>query len=171
MDNSVFWGNLCSVLAMGTDTVSTGRKTTQSMLFFQTLSQLFYLVGAIVLKGYSAAVQNGVSIVRNVLAISKWQYRRMEYALIALAVALGLLFNNRGAVGLLPIIANLEYSLCVFRFRQNERALKRSFLLMVGMFIVFNAFILNFVGALSNLVVFVSTAVMLVKDRKASSRA
>lgn len=57
-------GNICSVLAMITDAISTSRKSTGSMLLFQTASQFFYVIGAIVLKGYSAAVQNVVSIIR-----------------------------------------------------------------------------------------------------------
>ena len=43
----------------------------------------------------------------------------MEWALIAAGVVLGVVFNNRGLAGWLPIVGNLEYSLAVFRFRDN----------------------------------------------------
>jgi len=84
---------------------------------------------------------------------------------VALGVILGLLFNNLGIPGLLPVIANLEYSLAVFRFRDNERALKAAFLISVGLFGIFNLFILNVVGFLTNTSVVVMTAVYLIKSR------
>lgn len=158
-------GNLCSLLAMVTDSISSTRKSTKSMLLFQTISQLFYVAGSIVLKGYSAAVQNAVSIVRNLVAIRKTEQKFIEWTLIVLGVVLGLYFNNLGFIGLLPVIANLEYSISVFKFKNNEKALKIAFLIMVAMFTVFNASILNIVGAVSNVVVFVTTLVVLLKNK------
>ena len=77
---------------------------------------------------------------------------------------LGLLFNNLGIPGLLPVIANLEYSLAVFRFRDNERALKAAFLISVGLYGIFNLFILNVAGFLTNTAVVIMTAVYLIKN-------
>lgn len=159
-------GNICSVLAMITDAVSTSRKSTVSILLFQTASQCFYVVGAVILKGYSAAVQNVVSILRNLLAIWGKQPKWVEWLLVALAVVLGLAFNNRGFIGWLPVVASLEYSIAVFRFRDKEKALKTAFLIMVFLFTIFNAAIMNFVGAASNVFVFFSTLIFLLKDRK-----
>ena len=45
------------------------------------------------------------------------------------------------------------------RFSDNERALKGAFLLNVVLFAVFNVVIWNFVGVLSNTVVFISLIV------------
>ena len=81
-------------------------------------------------------------------------------------MVLGLGFNNLGFVGLLPVIANLTYSIAVFRFKENEYALKAVFLTNVVMFIVFNACIYNVVGVLANLVVLVMTAAALLRERR-----
>ena len=56
--------------------------------------------------------------------------------------------------------------MAVFRFKDNERALKIAFLIVVAMYTVFNAVILNFVGALSNIVVVISILIFLIKDSK-----
>ena len=85
--------------------------------------------------------------------------------LVALGVVLGLWFNNLGFVGLLPVIANLEYSLAIFRFQDNERALKLAFLISVGLYGIFNIFILNIVGFLTNSAVVIMTAVYLIRTR------
>ena len=159
-------GNLCSLLAMGTDVVSSSRKTAKGVLLVQCVSQLIYAIGGIILKGYSATVQNLVSILRNIAAIKEEHSKIVEWGLIGLGVVLGIIFNNRGMVGLLPVLANLEYSFAVFRFQNNEVALKIAFLVCNAMFAVFNIVILNFVGACANAVVFTMTVVFLLKNAK-----
>lgn len=159
-------GNLCSLLAMITDSIGSTRRTARGMLAMQSLSQMFFGLGAVVLKGYSAAVQNGLSIVRNFFAMSGKKCSWLEWLLVALGVVLGLGFNNLGLVGLLPVVANFTYSITVFRFKENEYALKTVFLTNVVMFIVFNAFIYNVVGVVANTVVLVMTASALLREHK-----
>lgn len=159
-------GNVCSLLAMVTDSVSSTRKTAKGVLLVQSLSQLIYFIGTVVLKGYSGAVQNAVSILRNFVAIRDIRSKYVEWALVGLGVVLGLAFNNLGFMGLLPVIANLQYTIAVFRFQDNQRALKISFAIAVGMFAVFNIAIFNVVGVVSNSVVFVTTLAVLLKSGK-----
>ena len=45
MLNDVIVGNVCSLLAMVTDSISGTRKKRNEILGFQTLSQVFYGVG------------------------------------------------------------------------------------------------------------------------------
>lgn len=163
---SLILGNLCSLMAAVTDSISSTRKTAKGVLLVQILSQLFYGAGAVILKGYSAAVQNGVSILRNLVAIRSGRNRYLEWFLLLLGVVLGILFNNRGIIGWLPVAANLEYSLAVFRFQDNERALKFAFLITLALFILYNVVILNIVGAVTNAAVLVTTAIFLIKERK-----
>ena len=117
-------GNVCSLLAMVTDSISSTRKTAKGVLLVQSLSQLIYFIGTVVLKGYSGAVQNAVSILRNFVAIRDIRSKYVEWALVGLGVVLGLAFNNLGFMGLLPVIANFQYTIAVFRFQDNQRALK-----------------------------------------------
>lgn len=158
-------GNICSLLAMVTDSVSSTRKTAKGVLLVQSLSQIIYCAGAVILRGYSAAVQNAVSVGRNLIAIRGETPKWLQWLLVALGVVLGLWFNNLGFVGLLPVIANLEYSLAIFRFQDNERALKLAFLISVGLYGIFNIFILNIVGVLTNSAVVIMTAVYLIRTR------
>ena len=62
-------GNVCSLLAMITDSISSTQKTTKRVLLWQNVGQVIYCVGAIFLRGYSAAVQNAVSLFRNLTAM------------------------------------------------------------------------------------------------------
>ncbi|MBR4019063.1 MAG: hypothetical protein IKK12_05885, partial [Clostridia bacterium] len=58
---------------------------------------------------------------------------------------------------------NLEYSIAVFRFKDNERALKISFVICVVMFAVFDVVIMNIVGLIVNCVVVATTVAFLCK--------
>ena len=159
-------GNLFSLLAMAADAVGSSRKSVRGVLAMQTLGQAFFAVSAIALKGYSAAVQNIVSIVRLLFTLSEKRRRYLEALLIALGVALGLYFNNRAWVGLLPVVGNFEYALTVFLTKDNERALKKAFLVKCVLFSVFNVYIYNVVGVISNIVVIVMTATFLIREKK-----
>jgi len=159
-------GNLCTLLAMGSNAFSATRKTVKGVLLTQNLSQVIYCISAIVLSGYSAAVQNVVSIVRNFAASRNIRSRVLQWTLAIAGVVLGVVFNNRGLVGLLPVIGNFQYTLAIFRVQNNEQALKISFLISVASYVVFNGVIYNFVGVVSDLFVVVTTAVVLIRKRK-----
>ena len=163
---NVIVGNAASAGAMVTDSISGAVKTQKRILLIQTLSQFFYAASSIVLKGYSAAVQNVVAIVRNLVAIKGTDSRTVEFTLIAAPVILGILFNNRGAVGLLPVMANLIYSIGVFRYAAEPVKLKIAFIICNAMFVVFNFAVLNFVGGISAIVICVTTLVSVVKTKK-----
>lgn len=163
-------GNLCTLLAMGGNAISSTRKTAKGILLMQTLSQGIYCISGIVLKGYSASVQNVVSILRNIAAIRKVNSKVLEWVLVALGVILGIVFNNRGLVGLLPVLGNLQYTLVIFRFWDHQRAIKISFLISVLSFAVFNIVLWNFVGVASDLFVATTTAMMLIRERKSASK-
>ena len=158
-------GNICSLLAMITDSISSSQKTAKGVLVVQSISQFIYGIGTLVLKGYSGAVQNAVSILRNFVAIKQIESKVLEWVLVLMGVVLGIYFNNLGLIGYLPVVANLQYTLAIFKFKDNERAIKISFAICIGLFALFNVAILNFVGACSNFVVMVATVIMLIKKK------
>ena len=164
--NEVLVGNICSLGAMVTDSISSTRKKHSEILAIQIISQLFYGAGTIILKGYSSTAQNLVAIFRNLAAIKGVKHKSVEWILIALGVILGILWNNRGIIGLLPVLANLEYSIAMFRLKENARGLKIAFMVNMLMYSVFSLIIMNYVGAAANIVVAVTTAVSLFREKK-----
>ena len=159
-------GNGCSLMASITDALSTSRKTAKGVLWVQNISQIVYFIGTIALKGYSSAVQNMVSVLRNLAAIRGIKSKILEWTLFALGIVFGIAFNNLGVVGYLPVIANAQYTLVVFRSDPEGRILKISFTFAVFLFTIFNFAIQNYVGGISNLVVSVTTCIFLIRDKK-----
>ena len=163
MINEIIIGNICSLGAMITDSISSIRKKHSEILAVQIISQVFYGAGSIILKGYSSTAQNVVAVFRNLAAIKGVKHKVVEWILISLGVILGIIWNNRGVLGWLPVLANLEYSVAMFRFRGNGRTLKISFLINMLMYCVFSFVIMNYVGAAANLVVTATTFTSLIR--------
>ena len=154
-------GNVCSLLAMLANAFSSTRKTSKGMLHVQNVAQLIYFTCAMVLKGYSAGVQNLIGIFRNFVAIRGIKNKILEWSLVIAGVVLGIAVNNRGFVGLLPVLANLEYTLVVFRFNNNDRALKIAFFISSLCYIIFNTAIMNYVGTVMDTIVLITTGIAL----------
>ena len=163
----IILGNVWCLAATITDAFSGTRKTKKGMLIAQALSQVFYIISALALNAYSAAAQNAVSFFRNIYGIYDEKHNKfMDWLFIILPVVLGLYFNNQGLLGLIPVIANLEYALALFVFAKNPTTLKIAFIICTAMFIFFNFCILNFVGGISCFVVVISTSISVYQELK-----
>ncbi len=163
MSATIIIGNILSLCAMISDSISGTRKKHSDILAVQIISQLFYSASSLVLKGYSSTVQSVIAIFRNFAAIKNVKSKFIEWALILLGVVFGIIFNSNGLLGYLPIVANFIYSVSVFKFKRNEKALKIVFIINMVMFAIFNAVIMNYVGLFSCTVVALSTLFSLVK--------
>ena len=164
-------GNLCSLAAMVTDSVSGTRKTRNQILGLQTLSQIFYGVGSFVLQGYSGTAQNLVAVLRNLATMKDLRQKWVGWLLVALGVILGALCNNRGLWGWLPIVANFGYSVAVVFFSKNERLLKVALVICSVMFSLFSGVIRNYVGVLTNLAVAAVTLLSLIREGRREKEA
>ncbi|MER2235880.1 MAG: YgjV family protein [Candidatus Limivicinus sp.] len=164
MQTAVILGNVFSLCAMISDSISGTRKKHSEIMAVQCVSQVFYGASSIALKGYSSTAQNVVAIFRNIAAAKNIKSKVLEWVLILAGVVLGVIFNNRGLLGWLPIVANLEYSIAVFKLKDNEKALKLAFIINMLMYAVFSAVIMNYVGVLSCMVIAVTTAVSLIRS-------
>lgn len=166
LEPSIIIGNLFSICAMISDSISGTKKKHNEMMFVQIISQFFYAASSIALKGYSSTAQNIVAVFRNYAAMKNIKNKALEWALIIAGVVLGIILNNRGLLGWLPIIANLEYSIAVFQLKDNERTLKIAFIINMIMFAIFNVVIQNYVGLLSCSIIAITTAISLFKSNK-----
>lgn len=166
MDPGFIIGNLSTLLAMATNAFSSTRKTSKDVLRVQNISQAVYFISAIALKGYSAAVQNVVSVLRNVAAIRNIKSKTVEWILTIAGVVLGIVFNNRGLLGLLPVIGNFQYTLAIFRVKGNELLLKISFFISTAAYVAYNIVIHNYVGMVSDSIVLTTTAIVIIREMR-----
>ena len=170
MTLSVFLGNFFSILATIADVWGSSRKSTRQLLWGQTVGQVFLAMSTFALRGYSALVQNIVSIIRNLTALTNKSSKILEYTLVVLGVVLGIVFNNMGLVGWFPILANLEYSVAIFRFKDSEILLKTALCICIILYTVFNLAISNYAGVVTNMAVLATTLISMFKGRQAKTK-
>lgn len=151
---------------MISDSISGTRKKYKEIMAVQIVSQFFYAASSIALKGYSSTVQNVVAVFRNLAAMKNIKSKALEWVLILAGVVLGIIFNNRGLLGWLPVIANLEYSISVFKLKDNEKYLKIAFIINMVMYAVFSAAIMNYVGVASCTAIAGTTLISLIRGGK-----
>ncbi|MBQ6335006.1 MAG: YgjV family protein [Erysipelotrichaceae bacterium] len=88
-------------------------KEKKQILYIQILSMLIMSLASLLLKGYSGIVQDVLGIIRNLLSIKGITGKYLSYLFIVASIVFGILFNNLGFLGTLPIIANVSQSLIV----------------------------------------------------------
>lgn len=156
-------GNITSLIANLLDAYSATKKEKKNMLKIQCISVIFYVITNALLNAYSTVVQNLCSLVRNFLAAKETESKIVEYIIVLVALVLGIYFNNLGAIGLLPVFGNVEYSICLFLFKKNVRAIKISYLICNICFLILNYFISNYVGLIFTFITVLTLIVEILK--------
>ena len=140
-------------------------KKKSHILIAQSVQCLFMGAGNLILGGVSGFICNVVTIIRNFAFLKFRNTTALKIFFMALQFVLSIGTLSAGWISWLPIIAGTEYSLAVFRFKNDERKLKWAFSLCIGLYTIFNFAIQNFVGAASNLFVCIATVGLLLKKK------
>ena len=161
---NLIFSNIASLAATLVDIFSASRKKARDLLLVQTVGQCLFGLSVLLVQSYSAAVQNAICIIRNLAAACKVKSRVLEWALVILAVVLGLCLNTNGWVGLLPILASLEYTLAIFHFKDREVPIKIAFAIHAVLYLIFDFLVKIYIGAISNCVLVITTMMFVHKS-------
>ena len=124
-------------------------KDRSRVFFFQFIASGFTTVSCLVLQAYTGAVSMLLCTVRNLL-VSRGKYsRRTMLTFCVLSVALALPANTRGLLGLLPIVATVQYTACSY-YAATIRAVRWSVLINVLLWTLYNLAVWDFSSAVSN---------------------
>ena len=102
----IIFSFLYSVLSI----YSTFCEDKRQMAKAQTIDQVFNAFSHLFLYSYSATVVNIVNIFRNYMTYKGKLNKSITIVLIFLYVILGIIFNSRGWIGIIPIIASSSYA-------------------------------------------------------------
>lgn len=100
-------------------------KNKKQILLLQTIQIFMMGIGCLFLGSIPAAIINGFSCVRNILAYHDKLNRNSKMVLIALCTSCSLTFNNIGIWGIFPIISSILFVIFidtkdVSKFKQLE---------------------------------------------------
>ena len=104
-------GNIIALIASILMVISSSLKDRKKIIYVQTIQILFYTISDLILGGYTGAIINAISLVRNILSYKDKLTNPWKATIIILSVLLSLYFNNLGFLGLLPIISTVTFTL------------------------------------------------------------
>lgn len=117
----------------------------KSSFYFQTAQCLAYAAASWFYGVYPAIVSMILCAVRNYL-VAKEKYTVRWAVILTVAVAvIGLATNTSGAIGLIPVIATMEYGIFLALFR-GPAATKANLITNLGMWAVYDFLIRDFIN-------------------------
>lgn len=144
--NQLFWGNLIMLLGSVVMVFSGLAKEKNSAVILQTVQIGIMSFGMVVLGSFGCAVINLFSCARNILSYKGKLNCMMKACLVVFSTGISLFVNNRGLIGILPIICFILYTL----FMNTEDFVKFKLLVIAGsaLFLVHDFCVKSYTSAL-----------------------
>ena len=122
------------------------QKKKKKILFMQIIQIALSIISNLVLGGYTGAIINAVSCIRDILCYKEKIHNKEKIILIILAVGLSLVFNNIGGIGLLPVIATVIYII----FMDIKDVVKFKYLIIFSMimWLVYDLYIMSYTSGI-----------------------
>lgn len=162
-------GNMLSLAAALLLGLSCWSRVPRRVFACQVAQNLVLAASSLAFGSYSAAVSAALSASR-CFVIVKGRYGRTAMLLYAAATAvLGILTNSKGLVGLLPVLATVQYTYCSYRFT-GIRGIKWTLMVNLLLWEAYALAIWDFASAAAWAITLGVTAVSLFRLKKAPRR-
>ena len=109
----IWLGHILSAVSFAALAASLFARDTRRIFLLQAADSCLGALANLCFGGLSGASTNGIATVRNLLKAHGRFSGAIVWVTLVAQVALGVLVNNRGPLGLLPVAATVEYTLAV----------------------------------------------------------
>ena len=162
MSKEIIIGNMISFVAAVLLGLSCWSRNSRRVFIYQLGENLIYSLSAIVFGSYSAAVSTLLSAVRSLLIV-KGCYTKKYMCFFAVSTAvLGMITNTKGVIGLLPVIATVQFAYGSYRFT-DIKGIKWMFIINLILWDIYAFWIKDFSSAIAWAITLMITVVSLVK--------
>lgn len=122
------------------------QKKKKTILFIQIIQITLSVISNIVLGGYTGAIINAISCIRDILCYKDKLGTKEKIIIIILAIGLTITFNNLSLIGLLPLIATIVY----ISFMNTKNVVKFKFLVIFSMimWLVYDLYIKSYTSGI-----------------------
>ncbi|MBO7556544.1 MAG: YgjV family protein [Alphaproteobacteria bacterium] len=165
MQTYLILGNLFSLLSAICIAISVLKKNKNDLIWWQVIDVIFCILSNIALYTYSALTTNSVSLIRNILAYKGKLTKNLTWILLILCIVAGLYANNRGIIGLLPIIASVSYTIFMYTTK-NEQQMRWALVLNLILWFIHDIYVQAYPSALTDTVLSMWTSIQIFKNRK-----
>ena len=142
--------------------ISVLKKSKKSLIGWQILDTSFFIASTFTLQSYSAVTTNIINLTRNIVVYNNKLTQFLTILFCCLIVVVGLYFNNRGIIGLCPIIASIQYTIC-FYITKNEQQMRYALVLNLLMWFMHDIYIQAYPAAINSIALILWTTLQIVR--------
>ena len=162
---SLLIGNLCSFIAACFTFLSAWSGDKKRIYLYQAAQCLVLAIANIFFASVSGVTTCALCSLRNLLLAYERFTPRRCYAFVAAVAALGIFANNRGTVGLLPVVTTAVYTVgCLYA--KQTKAIKWNLIVNLILWAIYDVFILDLVSCAVDSVSAVAALVSLRREGK-----
>jgi len=158
-------GNIFSFLASVCTAVSVVKRSKTDFMYWQVGNTIFAILTNIALLSYSGVTTNSVSLVRNVLAYKNKLSFVKTAVILGISITLGMIFNNRGLIGILPVFSSAGYTLCVY-LTKNEQQLRYALIVDLSLWAAYYLYIQAYPSVITYTILNIWTAIQIIRNIK-----
>jgi hypothetical protein len=165
---SVLIGNLLAFAAACFTFLSAWSRDRKRIYLYQAAQCAVMAAANVFFASLSGVTTFALCALRNLLIAYERFTPRLCAVFVAAVAGLGLYANNRGAVGLLPIVTTAVYTVgCLYAKR--TRAIKWNLIVNLLLWAVYDAFVLDFVSCAVDAVSAIAALVSLRRDKQTAA--
>ncbi len=164
MQSYLIIGNTLSLLSAICIAISVIKKNKNDLIWWQILDVIFCILSNIALSTYAALTTNSVALVRNVLAYKNKLTKNKTFILFVLCIIAGLWANNRGIIGLFPIIASTTYTIFMYTTK-NEQQMRWALVSNLMLWFVHDVYVQAYPSALTDMALGIWTLIQIYKNK------
>lgn len=158
-------GNILGLLCNMFCALSSFGKTKKKIMFMQCLDCTCGTLSDLALHGYSGALTQFINLVRNFLVYKGKETNTIKFIIMAITIIAGFAVNNMGILGLLPIIASIQYSLTIL-YTNNPNYIRIGLAVNNLFWLGYSIITLNYVSCIMTIIIIVSCIISVIKNRK-----
>lgn len=139
-------GNIVALIASMLMVYSGSVNNRKKIIYIQTVQILAFTLSNLILGGFTGAIVNLISLVRNVLCYKDKLTNDKKLILILFCIIFSLCFNNLGFLGLLPLISTVVYT--CFMDVKNTIKLKLLIIFTMILWLIYDTLIRSYTSAI-----------------------
>lgn len=159
---TIIIGNIISFVAAVLLGLSGITKHPKRVFVYQVLESALLALASFVFGSYAAVVSALVSGARSCFVVFGKYTRGAMLVFSVLGVVIGFVTNTKGTIGLLPVLATLEFTYVSYRYKDSIKGLKWGLILNLALWDVYAFRILDFSSGIAWIITLAATAVSLV---------
>lgn len=143
---NIVLGNIISLVAGVFIILSMWVNDEKKAYFYQFLNAFILMFSSVFFFSWTGVTTMAIAASRNMMVYKDRLTRNWTIFFIVISIVLGLAVNTLGFVGLLPIIAIVQITLCNF-YLKTIRTIKTGFIINSAIYVVYFLAILDFSSA------------------------